>query len=360
MTKIYLIRHAEAEGNLYRRIHGNYNALLTENGYRQIAALEQRFRDIPIDAVYASDLYRTMTTARAIYIPKNLPLQTDKRLREIHMGVWEDITFGEAYRNDNARMGLFGGGAAKFKIDGGETFEMVSSRMIEVLQEIAQKHPNQTVAVFTHGSAIRNLCSVLKPEAEEKKHCDNTAVTELSWENGTFTLLYEGDASHLSDEISTFARQSWWKGEGAKEDINFWFRPFEEATDKQILTLALADAVQGKGQDDSKNPIYTAMAKQQPAGMVQYNKAGEILLFYLLPDMRKQGLAVQLLGQAISPLRELGHEWITVDVKKEQTDALAFFRAHGFVEMKQQAQFISLKKYIGYDYEQYAAFIGGN
>ena len=76
MTTLYLIRHAEAEGNLYRRIHGQYDSLITDNGYRQIQALEQRFADTPIDAVYSSDLFRTMTTARAIYVPKGLPLHT--------------------------------------------------------------------------------------------------------------------------------------------------------------------------------------------------------------------------------------------------------------------------------------------
>ena len=29
MTKIYLIRHAEAEGNLYRMAHGHYNGMIT-------------------------------------------------------------------------------------------------------------------------------------------------------------------------------------------------------------------------------------------------------------------------------------------------------------------------------------------
>ena len=42
MTTVYLIRHAEAEGNLYRRVHGWYDSLITENGYRQIAALRGR------------------------------------------------------------------------------------------------------------------------------------------------------------------------------------------------------------------------------------------------------------------------------------------------------------------------------
>ena len=59
MTRIYLVRHAEAEGNLYRRIHGWYDSLITDNGYRQIAALAHRFEGIPVDAVYSSDLFRT-------------------------------------------------------------------------------------------------------------------------------------------------------------------------------------------------------------------------------------------------------------------------------------------------------------
>ena len=83
MTTIYLIRHAEAEGNLYRRVHGWYDSLITDNGYRQIAALEKRFRGISIDAVYSSDLFRTRTTARAVYVPKGLELHTDPGLREI-------------------------------------------------------------------------------------------------------------------------------------------------------------------------------------------------------------------------------------------------------------------------------------
>ena len=38
MTKIYLVRHAQAEGNLYRRAHGMYDSCVTPQGYAQIAA----------------------------------------------------------------------------------------------------------------------------------------------------------------------------------------------------------------------------------------------------------------------------------------------------------------------------------
>ena len=94
MTTVYFVRHAEAEGNTYRRMHGQYNSLITENGVRQIEALRARFEDIPVDACYASDLYRTCRTAQAVYIPKGLPLHPDRRFRETSVGCWEDVPFG--------------------------------------------------------------------------------------------------------------------------------------------------------------------------------------------------------------------------------------------------------------------------
>ena len=42
MTTMYLIRHAEAEGNLYRIAQGQHDSRITDWGYRQIAALEKR------------------------------------------------------------------------------------------------------------------------------------------------------------------------------------------------------------------------------------------------------------------------------------------------------------------------------
>ena len=107
MTTIYLIRHAEAEGNLYRRIHGWYDALITENGFRQIEALQRRFQDVRVDAVWSSDLHRTMTTARAVYVPKGLELHTDPQLRELNFGDWEDQPWGQVYRNEPERIGQF-------------------------------------------------------------------------------------------------------------------------------------------------------------------------------------------------------------------------------------------------------------
>ena len=67
-TKIFLVRHAEAEGNLYRLAHGQYDSAITPGGYRQLVYLRERFRSERIDAVYGSDLTRTHTSASAMFI----------------------------------------------------------------------------------------------------------------------------------------------------------------------------------------------------------------------------------------------------------------------------------------------------
>ena len=63
MTEIYVIRHVQAEGNLYRHMQGHWDGDVTALGRRQRDALAERFRDISVDAVYSSDLYRARFTA---------------------------------------------------------------------------------------------------------------------------------------------------------------------------------------------------------------------------------------------------------------------------------------------------------
>ena len=125
MTTIYLIRHAEAEGNLYRRAHGWYNSTITDRGYRQIAALSKRFTDTKFDAVYSSDRFRTMITALSIYKTHGLPLRTVRALREIDVGYWEDTPWAELERIDPEQLANFSNDSQNWHVPGCESFAEV-------------------------------------------------------------------------------------------------------------------------------------------------------------------------------------------------------------------------------------------
>ena len=59
MTTIYFIRHAEAEGNLYRRLHGQHDTLLTPTGVRQAEALRRRFAGVRLRFAAAACVCRS-------------------------------------------------------------------------------------------------------------------------------------------------------------------------------------------------------------------------------------------------------------------------------------------------------------
>ncbi len=354
MTTIYLIRHAEAEGNLYRRIHGWYDALVTENGLRQIQALAHRFRGERIDAAYSSDLYRTQATAQAVTAPRGLTLRLHPGLREVNMGAWEDRTWGDVRRWDGERLSQFNRSDPAWQAPNGESLAQAGRRCAAALEEIARSHPEQTVAVFSHGTAIRQALAHIRG-VEPKDwpglpHSDNTAVTCLAWDGAAFHVIYQGDNSHLDESLSTLARQSWWrKGPDKGEDVNFWFRPLDGDRDRDWYLSLRRDAwAEAWGTDvpfdgealwaaAGSSDCWLAMSGEAPAGVIQGSPtryrdqgAGLIAFAALAPAFRGKGLGAQLLGQAISHTRGLGMTSLRARCSGRSQAALAFFARHGF------------------------------
>ena len=224
MTRIYLIRHAEAEGNLYRIAHGHEEGLITDyRGPRQIRALAQRFRDIPVDAVYASDLIRTQTTAQAIYMPKGLPLHPDPAFREIGMGVWEGLTWRQIETRWPLQLMEFNRQMDRWHVEGCETARMVLDRYLPALRRVAREHDGQTVAIFSHGAALRIVLGTLQglslADIGQTSHGDNTAVSLIEADGDELRVVFRDDNSHLTGQegLSTFGKQTWWKTKGMVE-----------------------------------------------------------------------------------------------------------------------------------------------
>ena len=383
MTTIYLVRHAEAEGNLYRRIHGWYNSLITENGFAQIKALEDHFRDIHIDAVYSSDLYRTMTTARAVYIPKGLPLNTDPGLREMNLGNWEDLSFGFVRHRWPEEMERFNRNDPTWQAPNGEDFFQLGERLEGTVRRIASRHPNQTIALFSHGMAIRQLIAVIKGVPPEEWHTvphgDNTAVTRLTFDGTRLEAELELDNSHLPEGISTLARQSWWrKDKMAAADVNLWYAPLSWETDQALYLEARREAwtsthgpgipfdgegfLQNARLHLSRTPwgVTLALAGDRPAGLLELDparyaadNAGYIPFCYIAPERRGLGLGVQLIGQAVAVFRPMGRDRLRLRCAPYNQRAQRFYLKYGFTKIGEEENsrvpLDILEKYIGYE-----------
>lgn len=323
MTTVYLIRHAEAEGNVFRRLQGQYNAGITPNGRRQIEALQKRFAEVAIDAVYASDLTRACVTAEAIYLPKNLPLHKEPRFRELKCGVWENQPFGWLDHVDPAASRAFSHNPRNWSVEGSETFDRYTGRFLAALDEVVRRHDRQTVAIFSHGMVLRGVQQRLFfPDRDDLTHSENTAVTRLYWD-GAYHLDYLNDASHLPYEISTLARQQWWRG-GNSRDFNMWFR------DAQPEDAALLQALQ----TPSGEVVRVSLLADTPTGALVLSsvdaETDALTRLALLPEHRKIGLSAQLLGEAICLARARGKRVLQLAGPVEHPAAVRLFAAYGF------------------------------
>ncbi|BGP27730.1 hypothetical protein JCM10295v2_006705 [Rhodotorula toruloides] len=62
-----MVRHGESKDNLTALWAGHRDAPLSTHGYSQALRLGEAFADVPITAIYASDLSRAHTTAKKVY-----------------------------------------------------------------------------------------------------------------------------------------------------------------------------------------------------------------------------------------------------------------------------------------------------
>ena len=312
MTTIYLIRHAEAEGNLFRVAHGQYDSNITPRGYRQLAYLRRRFQDIRLDAVYGSDLTRAHTTASALYVPRGMDFHPAPLLREICLGAWEQQSWAELQRWDRQMYIDFNKRPDLWHAEGAETFAQVRDRMLEGVRKIAAENPGRTIAATSHGAALRVLLGTLQglslAEIGGTPHGDNTAVSLLEIEDGNIRLLFRDDNSHVPAAVSTFRRQSWHKDDAATEP-GLWFRTVSEGDRGRIADAML---------DEKRSGRLAVVAEHAAVRITDYE---------LIPALRGQHYGVQLLGQAVQFARTRELDKVILTCKEAVS---GYFTQYGF------------------------------
>ena len=343
MTSIYLVRHAEAEGNLYRLAQGQFDGLVTRRGYDQIRALRRRFEGIHIDAVYSSDLFRARTTARAVSEPRDLPVILREELRELALGWWEGLTWQEIGQRDGEQLHYFHTDLSRLCIEGGESGPEARDRMIAELERIGKAHEGQTVAVFSHGAAIRMVLGTLfgleLSDMDQRLLGDNTAVSLLEWEDGQLRVVWSNDRTHLEQAgLTRFVPRG--KKQGAVR--------FEDGIGYRELDETGAATLREQGVRVPEGGVSLGVYQGAAlAGIVHLagrdGNAGVVDQYYLLPAFRGNGKSFQAMGQAVMRYRAEGCTHLRlVNVPEELND---YFARYGFEETQNGAMEMS----IGYE-----------
>lgn len=194
--KIYLIRHGESKANEKNLFLGHGDLDLTELGIEQAKKTAKYLKTVNADVIYSSDLLRAYNTAKQTANLINLPIFTDKGLREIDCGEWDFVPFDEIKVRFKDGYNVWINDVANAKCDGGESVREVQERLVKAVTKIANDNLGKTVLIFSHATAIRCFSAYCTGKGvdgvKDIPWANNASVTEVEYKDGKFRLIEYG------------------------------------------------------------------------------------------------------------------------------------------------------------------------
>lgn len=206
MTKMYIVRHCEAEGNVKRFFQGTTDTDISDTGEKQLEYLFERFTKEQIDCIYSSPLKRAVKTALAIKGTRDMNIIDCYDLRELSGGIIEGKPIVESFEKYPDLGDAWINHPQDFAPQGGESMRSAYERAWKAVLNIAKENEGKTIAVATHGGVIRCLlCRLISGSIEELKNVpinENTAVCLIEFDDDfNAELKYYNDHSHLPHEL---------------------------------------------------------------------------------------------------------------------------------------------------------------
>lgn len=163
-AQLIVLRHGRTAWNATGRFQGQADIGLDERGRAQAEQAAEVLAELAPTAIYSSDLSRARQTAAPLAARCGLPVHTDERLREIHVGSWEGLTIDDLLAQiDGELKRAYLAGEDVRRSPTGETVAEVGERAGAALDEIGLAAPDgSTVVAVMHGVAARaGVCRLL-------------------------------------------------------------------------------------------------------------------------------------------------------------------------------------------------------
>ena len=159
--RIYLIRHGETANAGEVCFNGHFDIDLSDEGKKQSRLIAKAFKNLPIKAVYSSDLKRTQIGAKFIADGHNLKHVPYKELRELAFGDWEGLSVNEVNRKYPGKLKERLQNIELFQVEGGESFFQLKDRVIPKFKSILANHPSDNIVILCHGGVIRTILAYI-------------------------------------------------------------------------------------------------------------------------------------------------------------------------------------------------------
>lgn len=152
-TLILLVRHGQTPTTgqvLPGRAPGLH---LSDHGRTQAAQVAERLSELPVTAVYASPMERTVETAEPTAQRLGLSIIEESGLLEGDFGDWTGAALTELQKLPEWQ--TVQNRPDEFRFPNGESFAEIQQRMDATLTSLRDQHPGETVVCFSHADPIR-------------------------------------------------------------------------------------------------------------------------------------------------------------------------------------------------------------
>ncbi len=188
MTRFFIVRHGETEWNRIRRIQGASDIPLNDTGRAQAAAVAEILAAHTFDLIVSSPLSRALETATIIATRLSMPGPL------IDPGIVER-NYGDAEGSNSED--LASRYPAGTEIPGQESREEVTKRSIQVLQDLALRHPEADILLVAHGGVIRSVVEYAAPGLHNEP-ISNCSVHSFRYDQGSLELLAFDDPMEVA------------------------------------------------------------------------------------------------------------------------------------------------------------------
>jgi broad specificity phosphatase PhoE len=200
MLRLIFVRHGRTPWNAQGRVQGGGG--LDEVGRAQAAALGNRLRDEPFDAIYASPTLRARQTARAVARTHDMKIRQRYLLHDLSYGKYGGALLADVQREEPELVALWKTEPHKVRFEGGESLGELRARIVRFVGDVGAAHARGTVLIATHDSPVRVALS-LALGIEDAEHNREDLVTQLAsinefeLEDEVLTLRRHNDIDHL-------------------------------------------------------------------------------------------------------------------------------------------------------------------
>ena len=158
----YFVRHGETDWNAEKRMQGQWESNLNENGKGHADVNGRWLATLPIEHIWASPQVRVRQTAEII--SKHVPLAAnpnfDDRLKEWSSGDWSGMLYADIAKERPDEWAKWVEDRYNYRPPNGENFVDLEVRADSFFKD-ASKVNAETVAVLAHGFIIRVMVSRL-------------------------------------------------------------------------------------------------------------------------------------------------------------------------------------------------------